>query len=416
MTRRAFLQKYALRFAVTLAMLGLIVYTVAHATGFAVGSILTTPTRLITDTQLTSSQAYLFRNEEVLTTDHVGLVDALVESGVKVGKNVSVAQVWSVALSGEALETAQLTLNRINRALRILENSTVKPGTTVSQAEKYYAEAMTLYREIGSAVQEGRLEKIPSLEERFLIALNRYAALTGKTESTEALQSELRGEKNALLQGASSYAVKSERSSGIYYGTDFVDGYEGTFTVDALQSLTPSRLDALVENEPAAQKGQTIGKMVYGYEWYVALELSPSVAEGFRAGRTYQINFPDNEDRTLSLTLERMSTEGDRVLAIFRSDEHPTDFVFYRVQTVEITVGESVGFYIPDAALREQNGAMGVYIFEESTVRFRRIEIVYRGDGYSIAALPGDDSLTELQENDILITSGKDLYEGKVYQ
>ena len=171
-----------------------------------------------------------------------------------------------------------------------------------------------------------------------------------------------------------------------------------------------------MENEPAAQKGQTIGKMVYGYEWYVALELSPSVAEGFRAGRTYQINFPDNEDRTLSLTLERMSTEGDRVLAIFRSDEHPTDFVFYRVQTVEITVGESVGFYIPDAALREQNGAMGVYIFEESTVRFRQIEIVYRGDGYSIAALPGDDSLTELQENDILITSGKDLYEGKVYQ
>ena len=77
MTRKAFLQKYALRFAVALALLGLIVYTVAHAMGFAMGNVLTTPVRCITDTQMTSAQAYLFRNEEILTTQEVGLVDTL---------------------------------------------------------------------------------------------------------------------------------------------------------------------------------------------------------------------------------------------------------------------------------------------------------------------------------------------------
>ena len=55
-------------------------------------------------------------------------------------------------------------------------------------------------------------------------------------------------------------------------------------------------------------------------------------------------------------------------------------------------------------------------MFEASTVRFRRAELIWRGDGYAIAALPGEGSSTELYENDILIVSGKDLYEGKVYR
>ena len=95
---------------------------------------------------------------------------------------------------------------------------------------------------------------------------------------------------------------------------------------------------------------------------------------------------------------------------------NPNDFLFYRCQTVEITVGESEGFYIPETALVTQNGVDGVYVFEESTVRFRRAELIWRGDGYAIAKLPGEGSATELHENDILIVSGKDLYEGKVYR
>jgi hypothetical protein len=63
-----------------------------------------------------------------------------------------------------------------------------------------------------------------------------------------------------------------------------------------------------------------------------------------------------------------------------------------------------------------QNAVTGVYVFEESTVRFRRIDVIWRGEGYAIAALPGEGSLTELYENDILIVSGNDLYEGKVYR
>ena len=387
MTRKGFLKKYALRIAVTLAMLGLIIYTVAHAMNFNMGNVLTTPVRRITDTQITSAQGYLFRNEEVLTAESTGLVDTLVENGTKVGKNVSVAKVWSVAESGDALAAAQLSLSRINRAIRILEDSQIKAGTPLSEANKYRAEYLSLYGEISAATEAGRLDSIPVLEE-----------------------------KQALIGGAVATEVKSETSSGLFYDGGYVDGFESVFTTQALEDLTPEALDALIESDPAVPEGQTVGKLVYGYEWYLAVELSPEIAASLYTGREYSFTFPENDDATAKLTLTKMVTGADTVLGVFLCESHPSDFLFYRCQTVEITVGESEGFYIPETALVTQNGVTGVYVFEESTVRFRRADIIWRGDGYAIAALPGEGSLTALYENDILIVSGKDLYEGKVYR
>ena len=416
MTRKAFLQKYALRIAVILAMLGLIVYTVAHAMGFAMGNVLTTPVRRITDTQITPAQGYLFRNEEILTTENKGLVDTLVENGTKVGKNVSVAKVWSVPESGDELASAQLRLSRINRSIRILENGQLKPGTPLSEANKYRAEYTALYREISAAADAGNLDRIPVLEEKLLVALNRYVSLVGETDETKAYLASLREEKESLIGGASSVEIKSETSSGLFYDSGYVDGFENLFTAKALETLTPDTLHALVESTPVTPEGQTIGKLVYGYEWYLALELPVSVATDFRVGREYRFTFPENNDAEAMLTLTNKVVGTDTVLAVFVCESHPNDFLFYRKQTVEITVGESEGFYIPETALVTQNGVMGVYVFEESTVRFRRADIIWRGDGYAIAALPGEGSLTALQENDILIVSGKDLYEGKVYR
>ena len=416
MTRKGFLKKYALRIAVILAMLGLIVYTVAHAMNFAMGNVLTTPVRRITDTQITSAEGYLFRNEEVLTAESMGLVDTLVKNGVKVGKNVSVAKVWSTNLSGDALTEAQLRLARINRSIRILEESELKAGTPLSEANRYRAEYTSLYLEIGAATESGDLDRLPILEEKLLIALNRYVSLVGETDETRAHLQSLRDEKADLLGGASATEIKSETSSGLFYDSDYVDGFESVFTTQELENLTPEALHALTESDPVTPDGQTVGKLVYGYEWYLALELSPSVASGFRTGKAYRFTFPENDDATATLTLEKMVTGEGSVLAVFVCESHPNDFLFYRKQAVEITVGESEGFYIPETALVTQNGILGVYIFEESTVRFRRAEIIWRGEGYAIAALPGESSLTELYENDILIVSGNDLYEGKVYR
>lgn len=408
MTRRAFLETYLLKFAVALAMLGLILYTVGHSLGVRAGDLLTTPVRRVSDREITSVKAYLFRNEEILEGDRSGLFDVQVASGSKIGKNGTVALSYVTALSGEKLEAAQRALHSVNRAIRILEESRPAAGESLAEADGVRAEAVSDYMAICEAVKFGDLGGILSLEEAFLRNLNRYLILTGKSEDADAILARLKTEKAALTKEGAHTLISNTSSSGVFYGADYVDGYESLFTVEAAKSLTEKSFAALREREPeAVSLDRTAGKMVYGYSWYAAMELPKELVESLTVGEKYDVTFPENNGRTIALTLERV----DGSLAVFRSDENPTGFAYYRAQTAQITLETREGYYIPDAALSFVGEVEGVYIFDHSTAYFKRIKVLYRGDGYCIAS--GD---SEIGENDILITSGRNLYDGKVYE
>ncbi len=411
MTRKAFLKTYFLRFALILALLGLTVFVIAHAMGNLSGSLVTTPVRQITDTRLTSTTAYLFREEEVLTVPHPGLLEACVESGAKVGRDVELARVYFGAYEEESLGEKQAALESLLRSIRILEASQLPPGTGVIQAEAYRTEALEAYLELCRLGVSGSFGEAADLEERFLIARNRYLALTSGLDLSARL-SELTAEKDALLTGNYS-TVTNERASGVFYDAASIDGYETLFTPSALETLTPSALDALANQEPTTlSSGMAVGKVAYGYAWYLALTVDASLAESFAIGNSYEITLPENGSRTLTVTLERKTTEGDRTLLVLRSDRAPEDMVYYRRQTVHISLGETTGFYLPDSALHTVDGVEGVYVLQDSILHFRRVDILYRGDGYCVASM---EEGTELSLNDILVTSGKNLYDGKGY-
>ena len=417
MTRGEFLKQYFVKFAAALAMLGLIVYVISHALGDSVGSLMTIPVRTVTDTRITTASAYLFRDEELLSSKNAGIVDEFVESNSKVGKNVTLLNVCATELTGDALQTEQARVNAINRAIRILEKSKVSPGTPLSQTEVYRAEATSVYLQLREMISRGDFSGLGDREDTLLTLLNQYSVLSGKTEFSSVLLAELKQQKENSL-GAVEATLSSDKSSGIFYNKDYVDGYEQIFTLSALQNLNAESFDSLKNSAPRsdAEGDFAAGKLVYGYSWYLAMEMTSDVAQSFQEGERYTVTFPENERKTVDMVLERTQVADGMTLMIFRSDDSPTDFIYYRVQTVHISVGVTQGFYIPETALQNKNGVEGVYVFEESTLRFRRIDIVYRGDGYCIAALPENSDLTQIQLNDILVTAGKNLYDGKVYR
>ena len=85
MTRFAFLKKYFLRFAATVALLGLLIYVLVHV--FASNEPpMTTPAYLHTDYQIVGGEAYLFRDEQVLRTAEAGVINRFAENGEKIIK------------------------------------------------------------------------------------------------------------------------------------------------------------------------------------------------------------------------------------------------------------------------------------------------------------------------------------------
>ena len=413
MTRKAFLKQYMVRFSVVLALLCLIFYTVYHVFSGSADSLMTTPVRQMTDRQLIGGKAYLFRNEQVIGSSSEGLVNDLVPAGTKVSAKTPLTEIWDTGSSSLAQD--QLTLDRVNRLIEVLELCMKAGNSSVSLAEGYRDTASKTFFGLQQALSKGEWAEVEALEYELLTALNQYAVVTGDRLSVKATLEHLLGVKQSLLVGEKT-VVESTDQSGYFYNRSYVDGYESILTPQALAELTPERFAALIATAPN-RESTAVGKLAYGYTWSLVIEFGTAERALLEQGEDYRFTFPENRGRELDMTCVRLIAKDDGgVIAVFESMEIPTDFVYYRIQQVQIASGSCEGYYVPESALREQGGVTGVYIFKDSMVHFRRIDVLYEGDGYYIVAenTQGDDEYLSLY--DILITSGKNLYEGRVYQ
>ena len=415
MTRKAFLKAYAVRFAAVFALLCLIFYTVYHVFSGSEESLLTVPVRQMTDLQLVSGKAYLFREESLLTVPKGGLVNDLAKSGTKVSLGTPLTEVWQQSDPSNRTED-QLTLDRVNRLIDVLEDSRA-PGGTLSAAESYRALANKAFFSLQEALATQNWQAVGKVEDEMLVFLNRYAVITKDGVAVNETLTRLKGVRDQLLTGAKE-TLSNDSASGYFYDRFCVDGYEGLFTNEALESLTPESFEMLAAAAPQeVLDGVAVGKMVYGYRWSLAIPFGSAEKALFEQGGEYRFSFPENRDLELKMTCQKLIEDGNGgVIAVFECMETPTGFVYHRSQRVEIVANTCQGYYVPESALQIVDGVRGVYIFKDSTVRFRRIEILYEGDGYCIVAEQENRGEDYLALYDILITSGNHLYEGRVYR
>jgi len=414
MTRKAFLKQYGIRFAAAFALLCLLFYTVYHVFSGSSDSLMTLPVRHVTDRQLVSGEGYIFRDEEVLSAPDVGIVNGLVPNGSKVSAQMPVAQVWNTGNTA-TLSDDQITLERVNRLIGILEES-IASGATLSKAQLYKKAAEDSFFAIQKALEKGNWQELGRLEADMLVLLDQYVVATQGTVAIQATLDRLKAVSTSFFTGNCQTLFASDRS-GYFYHHAYVDGYESVFTPQALEALSAENFADLTASAAALPAGQVAGKIVYGHAWSLAIMLDADEKNVFSENRGYTFTFSDNGGCELRLICTRLIEGADgSAVGVFEASEIPSDFIFFRTQRVEITARVCEGYYVPESALQIKDGINGVYILKDGIIRFRRIEILYRGDGYYIVAESGDPAEEYLSLYDILITSGKNLYEGRVYQ
>ncbi|PKM63401.1 MAG: hypothetical protein CVU97_00230 [Firmicutes bacterium HGW-Firmicutes-21] len=370
-------------------------------------------------------KAFVFRDEVVLTTAAAGTNCFLVEEGEKVKKGVKVAATYSEATDANVRER----IKEINAKIAVLEKSGISSGTSTTDLSKIDANISSIMLDIIKAVDNNDLEKAIRNKDALTIQINRRQVLILSQKNYETKIKELENEKTALeatLTGASVAHVANK--PGYFYSV--VDGYENSFTKAKLQSLSIAEMDTLSHMVPdQGIINDSVGKLVLTPDWYLVCEVDKRTASGFTLGRKSDFAFPYSGGQVLGLSLLRTvsQTDLDRVLLIFTTNAMPEGFNYTRAQTVELISDTYEGLKVSVSALRINNGETGVYALRGNKVIFKKATVLYEENGYYICQLPTDPdfpniknkayfSKTNLSLYDAVISSGRNIFEGKTLQ
>ena len=100
------------------------------------------------------------------------------------------------------------------------------------------------------------------------------------------------------------------------------------------------------------------------------------------------------------------------VVAVFSCNTMNTELAGTRKLDLTIIYNEHEGLRVDNRAIRVVDGVKGVYVLTASQVKFIPVNIIWKGDNYSIAELQASNDKV-LRIYDEIIVKGKNLYDGK---
>ncbi|MBO5845084.1 MAG: hypothetical protein J6Q77_00405 [Clostridia bacterium] len=401
------------RIAVGVVCVAVLSYTVFHMVSLFSAELSTIVVRSTTDETSVELDGYIFRDESVVYSEYGGAVDYIAHDGLKLATGESMAIVYEQGNNANISDS----IDQIDKRIAVLEQSVAK-GTSLSDLPSINSSLGETYQDIMKKLAEGDVRGIAQNIDAMTASLGKVSVLTNDASPIPDTLNALYAERARLMAaGGSSQEIRAEKSG--YFYSD-VDGYEGVFTLDAADKLTPDNYYSYASAPAGASpEGQhPVGKMVYDSEWKFVALVSRSTASYFEKDVTYRVKFMSGAEYVLPLTLERAERSGDNTLLVFSCDRIPAGFDFDRAQSAEIVVRSVTGISVPKSAVHKKDGALYVYILKGSVVFERRIDIVYEGSDYYTVrdGVPSDDSDVYLQSNDTLILNGQNLFDGRILE
>ena len=406
---KKYLKQVALYVLSVVLSIGLMLYI-----GYHLFYGLTQKTETATATVATVGSAlemdvYIFRDEDPLAISETGSFVPNVADGARVGIGRVVASLYDASSPDTVSQIAGL-----EKQLAVLEQIK-NSNLSVRDTSAIDGEIYDIVQNIAAASREGDGGNILSLRAALISEWNRRESLTGASSDIDGAIERLRAEKDSLTRslGPCRRQITAPRS-GYYYAA--CDGYEGTFTAAAAETMSLSEFRGLTRTDPDTV--ENAGKLASSYTWYAVGVASRETGRTLIEGKVYPITFLYNEEKTLLLTLTRIVEEDGQAMLVFRGDTLPTDFRLTRSQPVSMVCEEYTGLRIPASALRSQGGVTGVYIRYGSTVYYRAVKIILEEEDWCLVEIRPEedppDGHTWLKQNDIVITKGRGLYDGRV--
>ena len=387
----------------------------------------------------TSPESLLFkgvyiRNEKILNFTYDGVIAYAQRDGSKLRHGAVIARVYSNAddiLRQVRLSGSKARLDVLNDAYRFV-------GTDTSQIENFRIQLNVKQAEIIQAADAGDYDALAQLKNDYLgLQAKLRVVQTGNSDSFNAKLAALNAEVATLAAdggnvGTVREIVAPEDMSGYFVG--FSDGYEDRLNFNSAKTLTEAEINDIIKNPDIASGNRAVGKVVESYRWRFVSVLDSAGIESFHKGSVVPLIIGQGNENATAVIEDIVPVSETKSIVTFECDNLTKNAYIKRVDQFRLVLNNFSGIRVPKKAVRfNEAGEAGVYVAEDNAAVFKKIIIElsqpeyvivtdvinYKGtavkteDGEvdKIAEIPDKDKYLALYDS--IITTGKDLYDGK---
>ena len=359
-----------------------------------------------------NADGIILRDEYLLKSADSTAVDYLFEDGERVAKNSVVAKLYN----SKSDIADKDVVERLEADLELLEQSEKASADYYTNAEAITKQIISKLISYSNVCEGQFVRDISVTKNSFLLSLNKRLATMDKDVDYRTAINEIK----ALLQEYKSRqvsSVSSIRTSQAGYFVSRIDGYENILTTQGRLNFGLSEYSSLINNKVTAQASQSsVGKIITEPHWYLAIEIPASASESFYIGRVLDVEFPYSTVETIEATVSDVITEqsADTVIVLLKSSAMSENLAVTRTCTVQIKFRTVTGLRINSKAIRfNENNDQGVYVVSGEQIKFKKINIIYEGNGFCLTQY-NDSDPEFLQFYDEVVVEGKDLYDSKL--
>lgn len=355
------------------------------------------------------TKGFVVRDEIYLTaSDPNGTIVSIAEDGKRVGSGETVA----ISFKTEQSASAYVKINELNREIDYYTQLKNKVGAGTNSPStynnminsaciKYITSAKS---EIGSDFEDALSDLRESITTKQL-AVGKVISVDEKLASLKAQLLELNGQNLG-------YTSIASPNSGYYIGS--VDGFENTVKYSDVMKMNALDINSLLSSAPSPTQNNIMGKLVDSFNWYILCNVPYDLSGALEVGKTVKVKVPTMSSETFECTVvKKGDREGENISIILKCGLMNRDVAKLRIADFQIITDEFMGFRISNDAIREVDSQKGVYVLRGNTVQFKKTDIIYSSEEYSIIKSNSEDS-SFIRQYDTVITQGVDLYDGKV--
>ncbi len=398
-------------FQITSVVLSIIVisYIVYNAFAYSYSPIDTQ--RLTEETTIEETidfKGFALRDEKIIDTSASGTVIPLAHDGKRVANGDDIA----VVCQNDDQAAAYTKLESLKHELERYKNINDPDGTQELSADKLNTKISDAYDDIMDAVTTGAYDELPDALTAYADKCATKQILTEGSIDLSAKLTSLENEIAALTAQNINYSSVKAPKSGYYINT--IDGYESALSYKDALSLTSQQIESALNAEPAAVSGNSLGKIVESYKWYIVGETESQNSSYFKNGAKITVNFPKEGVNHVTMLVEKADTQGDKMTVVLSCSLMDETFANMRTEDMQIVTKSHMGYRVPSNVIRfDEDNNTGIYVLRGKIITFIPVEIIYTEDDFAIISSSSSNGKSVRLYDEVII-KGKDLEDGKV--